>query len=151
MFESSNKITVQIIGTVKNEMKEPGGRSNYNEIISEIVLEKSLADAIDGLDEFHYITVIYWFHIDNNPAPKSNKIHPHRQEKYPLVGVLATRSSDRPNRIGTCVARLIERKDNILKVAGLDAIDGSPVIDIKPYNARLDSRPDEKMPPYASG
>ena len=151
MPEELPKLTLQVIGTVKNEMKEPGGRSNYNEIISEIVVAPGLAEALEGLEEFHYITVIYWFHIDNNPAPKTNKIHPHRQEKYPLVGVLATRSSDRPNRIGMSAARLLERRGNVLRVSGLDAIDGSPVLDIKPYNARLDSRPDEKMPAYAYG
>ena len=143
------EIPVKVIGVVKNEMKETGGRSNIQDIISEVVLDDSLDGAIDSLDEYSHVTILYWCHVDRNPGEKPNKLHPHRQEKYPLVGVFATRSSDRPNRFGICTAKLLECKGTVLKVAGLDAIDGSPLINIFPYNPHHDSRPDATMPEWS--
>jgi len=143
------EMTLKVIGVVRNEMKEPGGRSNIQDIVSEVVLDESLAGSLDSLDEYSDVTIIYWCHVDSNPGPKSNKIYPHRDESNPLVGFFATRASDRPNRFGMCAAKLLEVGSNKLRVSGLDAIDGSPVIDIKPYNSRHDSRPDAKMPPWS--
>ncbi len=140
---------LKIIGTVKNEMKEPGGRQGIQQIVSEVVLDESLSGSLGSITEYTDVTILYWAHIDRHPGEKPNKIHPHNQESNPAVGIFATRSSDRPNRILMCSAKILEAKAHILKVAGLDAIDGSPVIDIKPYNARHDSRPDAKMPPWS--
>jgi len=147
MAKELPELSAKIIGVVKNEMKEPGGRSNIQEIVSEIELDESLAGSMDHLDEFSYVTVLYWAHKDSHPGAKPNRIYPHRQETNPLVGVFATRSSDRPNRIGMCTAKILEVGDTTLKVSACDAIDGSPVIDIKPYNPRHDSRTDSKEIP----
>jgi tRNA-Thr(GGU) m(6)t(6)A37 methyltransferase TsaA len=142
-------LSFKVIGIVKNEMKEPGGRPGLDEIESEIVLYDKYAGAVDGIDAFSHVHIFYYYHV---PAPKgegSYKARPHRDEKFPLVGVLATRGPNRPNDMGMCKARLIEAKDGILRVAGLDAIDGSPVIDIKPYNPMHDSQPDATMPEWS--
>ena len=142
-------LNLKVIGIVKNEMKEPGGRPNIGEIESEIILYDKYAGAADNIEAYSDITVLYWYHI---PSPKGAipyKAHPHRDENYPLVGVLATRGPNRPNDIGMCAASLIEARGNTLRVAGLDAVDGSPVIDIKPYNPRHDSRPDATMPEWS--
>lgn len=142
-------LSFKVIGIVKNEMKELGGRPNIGEIESEIILYDKYANAVDGIDAYSHITVFYYYHV---PAPKgdgSYKTRPHRDEKYPLVGVLATRGPNRPNDMGMCKARLIEAKGKTLRIAGLDAIDGSPIIDIKPYNARHDSQPDATMPEWS--
>jgi len=139
----------KVIGTVKNEMKEPGGRPNIKDVESEIILYDRYAGAVDNIDAFSHITVFYYYHV---PAPKgdgSYKVRPHRDEKNPLVGVLATRGPNRPNDMGMCKAKLIEANEKSLKVAGLDAIDGSPVIDIKPYNPKHDSQPDATMPEWS--
>jgi len=141
-------MTLKSVGVVRNEMKEPGGR-NVSEIVSEIVIDDDFADALDRLDEYSDIIVLYWYHVDENPGPKPNRVYPHRQDTYPLVGVFALRASDRPNRIGLCVSKLLELQGNVAKVTGLDAIDGSPVIDIKPYVPRLDSRPDATVGPWS--
>jgi len=66
----------------------------------------------------------------------------------PLVGRLATRSPSRPNPVGQSVVQLLEQQGNILKVRGLDAIDGTPVIDIKPYIPKYDSAPDARVPEW---
>jgi len=137
-------LTLKVIGVVRNELKGPG-QYNPHEIVSEIVIDESLTDALDNLEEFSHLIVLYWMHLDAHPEPKPNKIHPRHDTSNPLVGIFSTRSGDRPNRIGLNPAKLLERKGNILRVSGLDAVDGTPVIDIKPYMPRLDTIADAQV------
>lgn len=76
------------------------------------------------------------------------KVHPRARRELPLVGLFATRSPHRPNPIGESTVRLIERRDNILRVEGLDAIDGTPVLDIKPHFPRADNPTDVRVPEW---
>jgi tRNA-Thr(GGU) m(6)t(6)A37 methyltransferase TsaA len=129
-------MTLKAIGIVRSEIKRPLRRKSKG-VISEIVVDSSLTEALDNLDEFSHIIVIYWMHQSRRPAPK--KVHPMGNPEHALMGVFATRSPDRPNPIGKTTVRLLQRRDNILTVKGLDAIDGTPVIDIKPYIPGYDS------------
>jgi len=144
MANELQELPVKVIGVVSNEMKEPGARPNIQDIVSEIEIYDSYKDGLDKLDEYSHVMVIYWYHVDRRPDPKPMKQHPHNQESYPVVGIFALRGSDRPNRIGVCMVKLLEVSGNKLKISGCDAIDGSPVIDIKPYMSRIDSIPDVK-------
>ena len=135
------------IGTVHNEIKQTGQR-DFQSIVSEIVINKSLNEALDNLDEFSHIIVLYWMHQADNPPPL--KVHPRRDPSIALKGVLATRSPSRPNPIGKATVRLLERRGNVLRVMGLDAIDGTPVIDIKPYLPGYDSVADARVPSWVS-
>ena len=145
------EITLKPIGIVKNNVKQrPGHGYNWQEVVSEIVVDNSLTEALDTLDEFSHIIVIYWMHTVGTPTQLSCKIHPRGQQELPLVGRFATRSPTRPNPIGKTTVRLVEHQDNILKVAGLDAIDGTPVVDIKPYIPGYDSVPDARVPTWAA-
>jgi tRNA-Thr(GGU) m(6)t(6)A37 methyltransferase TsaA len=83
--------------------------------------------------EPHYI-VLYW--LNRSDRNKLKVIPPHTRIEH---GVFATRSPDRPNPIGICIVELVGREGNLLFVRGLDAIDGTPLLDIKPYSADLDS------------
>lgn len=76
------------------------------------------------------------------------KVHPENKKELPLVGVFATRSPVRPNPIGVTVVKLLERQENVLKVLGLDAYDGTPVLDIKPYLRRGDLIEEAIMPDW---
>ena len=76
------------------------------------------------------------------------KLHPKGKLELPEVGLFASRSPNRPNPVGKTTVRLLERRGNILKVEGLDAIDGTPVIDIKPYIPGRDSATDTKVPSW---
>ena len=143
-----SELTHKVIGIVKNEMKEPGRRANNQEIISEIVLYDQYAEGLDNLDKYSHAIVIYEFHIDNHPGPKPMKQHSHNQESMPLVGIFALRGSNRPNRIGICMTKILKVEGGKMTVTGLDAIDNSPVIDIKPYIPRIDSVPDAKIAPW---
>jgi tRNA-Thr(GGU) m(6)t(6)A37 methyltransferase TsaA len=76
------------------------------------------------------------------------KIHPRGRQELPLLGLFATRTPNRPNPVGKAMVRLLQRRGNILRVEGLDAIDGTPVIDIKPYIPGYDSVTNAKVPPW---
>jgi len=140
-------MSLKAIGIVRNEVKQPL-RHGWREIVSDIVVDSNLTEALDNLDEFSHIIVLYWMH--QLPAGKqlSLKVHPMGKTELPLVGRFATRSPNRPNPVGQATVRLLERRGNILRVKGLDAIDGTPVIDIKPYIPKYDSATDAKAPPW---
>jgi tRNA-Thr(GGU) m(6)t(6)A37 methyltransferase TsaA len=137
------EIKLKPIGTVHSELKERE-RRNAKDIISEIVINPEFTEGLDNLDEFSHIIVIYYMHKSHKPAPM--KVHPKYRTEPTPVGVFASRSPDRPNALGKTTVKLIGRHENVLKVQGLDAIDGTPVIDIKPYIPDLDCVPDARVP-----
>jgi len=142
-------ISLKVIGIVRNGIKqrpEPG----WEEIVSEIVVDSRLTEALDGLEEFSHIIVIYWMHLASAPGQVPTKIHPRGRQELPLVGLFATRTPNRPNPIGKATVRLLQRQGNILKVEGLDAIDGTPVIDIKPYIPGRDAVTEAKAPSWVT-
>ncbi len=148
MANDSPIMTVKAIGIVRNKIREapPLSRRDWGKIVSEIVIDDSLTEALHGLEEFSHIVVLYWMHrIPQGEVPL--KVHPMSRKELPLVGLFATRTPNRPNRIGKTTVRLLERRGNILRVKGLDALDGSPIIDIKPYIPR-DDLLDAKVPQW---
>jgi len=147
MAEQLPSMKLKAIGIVRNEIKRPV-RHGWSEIVSEIVVDNSLTEALDGLDECSHIIVLYWMHQLTPGRKLQLKVHPMGKPELPLVGRFATRSPSRPNPVGQSTVKLLERRGNILKVKGLDAIDGTPVIDIKPYIPKYDSADDAKAPPW---
>ena len=139
------EIKLKAIGTVRNEIKQRD-RHDTRDIISEIVLDPDLTEALDDLEDFSHIIVIYFMHQSRKPFPM--KVHPKYRSEPTPVGVFASRSPDRPNPLGKTIVKLLERHDNVLKVRGLDAMDGTPVIDIKPYIPGLDSVDDATVPQW---
>lgn len=129
MYESSD-ISLKPIGQVRNEIKEKM-RHGWDKIESTIIIDPKFTQSLDGLEGFSHINLLFWMHRADGEIPI--KVHPQGREDLPLTGVFATRAPHRPNSIGLAVVRLLERRENVLKVVGLDAIDGSPVLDIKPY------------------
>ena len=138
-------LTLKAIGIVRNEIKQPVWRES-KDIISEIVIDRDLTEALDNLDDFSHIIVIYWMHQQSGAAP--TKVRPRGNPELSPMGVFATRSPARPNPMGKTTVRLLQRQDNILKVEGLDAIDGTPVIDIKPYIPGYDSAENARVPSW---
>jgi len=139
------EFTLKAIGTVRSEIKEPS-HQKQPELVSEIIIDKSLTGALDDIEEFSHIIVLWWIHKTRRPAPM--KVHPRGNPENKLMGVFATRSPDRPNPIGKSTVKLLGRRGNILKVQGLDAIDGTPVLDIKPYIPGYDSVDNATAPPW---
>ena len=118
-------------------MTEAHRDTRWNKIESDIVVDKKWRDALDGIAEFSHIWVI--FYLDRVIPPDSLRVRQMRRDDLPLVGRFATRAPSRPNPIGICAAQLLEVRGNRLRVRGLDALDGTPVLDLKPYLERGDA------------
>jgi len=148
MDDEQSTMTLKAIGIVRNEIKEqPKVGYPWKSVISEIVIDSSLTEALDGLEGFSHIIVLYWMHqAASGKLPL--KVHPMGRKAGPVQGLFAVRTPNRPNRIGKATVRLLQRQGNILRVEGLDALDGSPVIDIKPYLPGYDSVADARVPQW---
>jgi tRNA (adenine37-N6)-methyltransferase len=143
------QIVLKPIGTVHNQA---GARpeSGWEEFTSEIVIDEGLTEHLEGLEEFSHIVVLFWMHACALESPPPTKVHPRGRADLPLVGLFASRAPHRPNSLGMTVAKLVERHNNILTVTGLDAIDGTPVIDIKPYMPLLDNPDSIRLPGWVA-
>lgn len=111
--------------------------------IASLVIDHRFNVALDGIESYSHLIVIY--HMHRVKGTRGLKIHPQGRKEITKLGLFATRSPYRPNPIGVTVVKLLERNSNILKVKGLDAIDGSPIIDIKPcITSHVNDIPSEK-------
>jgi len=133
---------------VRNTVRKPPKPPyDWGNVVSRIEIEPDLTEALDNLDEFSHVIVLFW--MDRLAAESlPMKVHPRGDPKLPLVGLFATRSPHRPNSLGKTTAKLLKRERNVLTVSGLDALDGTPVIDIKPYLPRNDFVTDARTPPW---
>jgi tRNA-Thr(GGU) m(6)t(6)A37 methyltransferase TsaA len=128
----SESIVLQPIGFVKTSSMGKDVRDRR--LISKIELRKDLADALDGLTEFSHIFVLFYLHQVTDKEHLPLKVHPRGRMDLPLVGIYATRTNLRPNQIGVTVVELLKIEGTTLIVRGLDAYDGTPVLDVKPYD-----------------
>lgn len=142
-------IGLDVIGVVRNEMKQPT-RAGWQDVVSDILLKSSLSEALEGLEEFSHIIVLFWMHHIPPSERTTTKAHPRGKQDIPLKGVFATRSPARPNPLGVAVVRLLERRDNVLRVRGLDAINGTPVVDVKPFLPGYDDVADARVPHWVT-
>ena len=90
-------------------------------------------DAVAGLDAFSHLVVVFQFHLVDEAAVQSGARHPRGNAEWPKVGMFAQRAKMRPNRLGVSSCRLLAVEGLDLQVRGLDAVDGTPVLDVKPY------------------
>jgi tRNA-Thr(GGU) m(6)t(6)A37 methyltransferase TsaA len=117
------------IGHVKNEFAEPAAPEQIRSAEARIILDPALIEGLSGLEAGQQIMVIFYFHRSEGYDLLQ---HPRGDQSRPLHGVFALRSPRRPNPIGVTVAELVSIEGNVLHVRGLDAIDGTPVLDLKP-------------------
>ncbi len=140
-------VTYRPIGVVRNHVHEPR-TSGWHDVSSDIILTEDLSDALDGLDGFSHAIVV--FHLNRVPDDEKRRIHLTIGENPGTeVGLFATRSPLRPNAIGLAVVRVVHRRKNVIRVRGLDALDGTPVLDLKPYLPPYDSVPEAALPAWA--
>jgi tRNA-Thr(GGU) m(6)t(6)A37 methyltransferase TsaA len=112
-------------------------------------IRPELVKGLDGLKNFSHLWVLYWFHGNDRPEERAIlQVHPRRNPENPLTGVFATRAPVRPNLIGMCACRIVAVKGNLIEVADLDALDGSPILDLKPYIPKGDAIPEAKTPAW---
>ena len=122
-------VTYQAIGHVENEFDQPTTPEEIRSTESRIVLDPALTNGLQGLAPGQRIMVIFWFHRSEGYDLRQ---HPRGDRTRPLRGVFALRSPNRPNPIGVSVVNLEAISGNVLRVRGLDAINGTPVLDLKP-------------------
>lgn len=145
-------MTLRPVGIIRSAIPEPflvadrdgiamreGRDASMNHIqstsraVSELVIDAGRIGVLDGIEEYSHITVVYWGHRIPEESRSLTHVHPMGRTDIPKVGIYATCSPARPNPVLVTVVRLHARRGNVLEVAGLDAVDGSPIIDIKPY------------------
>jgi len=131
-------ICLNPVGVVKKQ-----GKRAWLEIYPEYV------PALLGIQGFSHIWVFYWFHENDTPEQRQTlQVHPRRDPANPLTGVFACRSPERPNLIGFTGCRVIKVEGNRLEVADLDARDGTPILDLKPYIPGGDAIPEAVTPEW---
>lgn len=140
---SQEKIVLKPIGFVRTEAV--GDEVKDKDRISQIVVNRELAEALEGIAEFSHLFVLFWLHEVTSEKRKTLKVHPRGREDLPLLGVFATRTKLRPNPIGLTLVELMKVEDNVLTVRGLDAFDETPVLDLKPFDF-WDMAKDVKVP-----
>ena len=143
------EIIFKPIAMVKNSRLVP-----TDDFLGGIISEIELADHIpteifDGISEFSHLEIIYFF---DKVEPKDIVFsgHPRGNSEYPQVGIFCQRKKDRPNPIGLCTVELLEHNGRTIKVRYLDAIDGTPVLDIKPVFKEFQPKGEIRQPEWVS-
>ncbi len=126
----NKEIILKPIAFVKNSRKEKLD-DNWSEVISEIELTDNLPEeSLDGIESFSHLEILFF--LDKSVKTVTGSEHPRGNPRWPKVGIFAQRKKDRPNHIGLTVVNLIKKDGRKLTVSNLDAIDGTPILDIKP-------------------
>ncbi|MGD8506938.1 MAG: tRNA (N6-threonylcarbamoyladenosine(37)-N6)-methyltransferase TrmO [Candidatus Bathyarchaeota archaeon] len=128
----AKEIKLEPIGYVKRKTKSEDVRDRS--LTTRVVVEPEYLEALDGIEDYSHLFVIFFMHEISRKRKPVLKVHPRRRSDIRLQGIFATRSPQRPNPIGLTLVQLVERKQNILVVKGLDAYDETPVLDLKPYD-----------------
>jgi len=138
-------IQISPVGVIKNDIHEAVDE-NWGKVVSEIHIDESLTHGLQGLEDWSHIVVIFQMHETQFNPDEHLLRRPRDESDMPELGIFAQRARHHPNMIGITAVRLVEIEGNILKVKGLDAIDGTPVLDIKPYAPVYDGVRDPMVP-----
>jgi tRNA-Thr(GGU) m(6)t(6)A37 methyltransferase TsaA len=128
---------------------QPIGQVRKSEDRTQIVLEEEYQPGLLGLEGFSHIHVFWWF--DQNDTPEKRRtlqVHPMGDRENPLTGVFATRSPLRPNLVALTLCKVTSVEERVVEVESIDAFDGTPVLDIKPFIPGHDSASDATIPDW---
>jgi len=141
--------SVRAVGVVRSSRQRPVD-DDWADVAATITLLPPFdARSVVGLDEFSHIEVLFLFHQVDPDAVSIGSRRPRGNLSWPEVGIFAQRAKDRPNRLGLCTCELIEVRGDTLEVRSLDAIEGTPVLDIKPYMAEFAPRRLVRQPAWS--
>lgn len=143
------KIEFDSIGTVRNYIEEKKD-TGWGGDISEIVLDEDLSSGLTGLRDFSHVLVVCFLDKARFDPSRHLVRRPQGRHDMPMVGIFAQRAKDRPNPIGITACELLGVSGNVVTVKGLDAINGTPVLDLKPYFPMYDCREDAVIPQWVS-
>ena len=142
-------IQLKPIAVVKNSRSEIKD-DDWGDVISIIELDESMPDdALLEIESFSHAEVIFYFHQVAEEKIQHGSRHPRNNADWPKVGILSQRGKNRPNRLGATIVKVLRRDGRQLTVQGLDAIDGTPVLDIKPVMKEFLPREEIHQPDWA--
>ena len=134
---------------VNGELRWIGLVDRAGELEARINVFPEFCSGLRGIEEFSHMFILYWAHLRTSEEERRTLlVIPKRHSVKSEVGVFASRSPTRPNPIGLSVVELVKVEGGLITVRGLDAFEGSPVIDIKPYIPRADSVSDARAPDW---
>jgi tRNA (adenine37-N6)-methyltransferase len=133
------QVTFRVIGTVRSPVVEPTDEG-WGAVESDVVLDPGLAGALAGMEGFSHVLVIYVLDRYQWNGEESLTRRPQGRPDMPEVGLFAQRAKHRPNPIAVTAAEIVAVGEDRVRVRGLDAVDGSPVLDLKPYYPQYDRR-----------
>ncbi len=147
---SFEPINLRPVATVRSPQSEPVDEG-WAAVASTIEFdgEQFGPECLQGLASFSHLEVVFFFHKVDDDAIERGCRHPRGETNLPAVGIFAQRNKDRPNRLGVSVCRVVSVDGLEVKVEGLDAIDGSPVLDIKPYMAEYGPKGAVEQPKWS--
>jgi tRNA-Thr(GGU) m(6)t(6)A37 methyltransferase TsaA len=134
---------------VKGELRFIGVVEKAGEQEAKVCIFPEFCAGLKGIKDFSHLIILYWIHLrDNREERRKLLVFPRRHMVNVETGVFACRSPSRPNPIGLCVVEVSKIEECFLTVKNLDALEGSPIIDIKPYIPRTDSIPNARVPEW---
>jgi tRNA-Thr(GGU) m(6)t(6)A37 methyltransferase TsaA len=142
---SAKEIELRPIAVVRSPQKQPVDEG-WGDVVAEIHVDPSLARGLKGLENFSHAVIVFWMHDASFDPAKDLVRRPRGLADLPELGAFAQRSRHRPNPIGVTTVEIVSARSGVLMVRGLDAIDGTPVLDIKPYFSPFD-RPKQASEP----
>ncbi len=114
-----------------------------------IVVDEKYQPGLLGLDGWSHVQVVWWFDKNDTPQKRSIlQVHPRGNKNNPLTGVFACRAPVRPNLIALSLCKVVSVRDNVVEVEHIDAFDGTPVLDLKPFAPGQDSATGVKVPDW---
>ena len=141
-------LPARAIGVVRCAVTE-GRDENWGDVVSELHLLPELAPGLDGIEDFSHVLVVYWMHQSSFDAATDLVRRPRGRADMPERGIFAQRAKHRPNPIGITAVAVVGRQGPVLRVRGLDAIDGTPILDLKPYFPQFDRVDAPAVPEWA--
>jgi len=142
-------IELRPVGQVRGGRTEPLD-DGWDAEVCEIVLDDTrfAPDALAGLEDFSHLVVVYHFHLVAEDEVQTGARHPRGRADWPLVGIFAQRGRVRPNRLAVSTCRVLGVEGLTVRVQGLDAVDGTPVLDLKPHVEEFDPRGEVREPAW---
>ncbi|TCP58073.1 tRNA-Thr(GGU) m(6)t(6)A37 methyltransferase TsaA [Tumebacillus sp. BK434] len=150
MSEWKQEIVLQPIGVVRSPRDEAiDDFWGSVESVIELDPEQFTADVAAGLSDFSHVDVVFFMNRVRPEKIETTARHPRGNTEWPKVGIFAQRAKGRPNRLGVTNCQLVKVEGLRITVRGLDAIEGTPVVDLKPYMAEFGPRGDVKQPEWS--
>jgi tRNA-Thr(GGU) m(6)t(6)A37 methyltransferase TsaA len=141
-------ISLQAIGLVRSSRRDVVD-DGWDRERAYIELDSRFGpEAFAGLEAFSHVEVVFFMHRVEAEKIETGARHPRNNRDWPAVGIFAQRGKNRPNQIGTTICRVVQVDGRLLHVEGLDAIDGSPVLDVKPWVREFGPRGEVQQPPW---